>query len=97
RDVRAAFLEPCEQRVGETASDPALACGWIDAEEFEPPGRLFHAELAAADLAEHEANDLAVHLGHLRRVGIAADEVDDAVFPDVGPVLAGDAFVDAAD
>src|SRR5258705_8744205 len=53
-DVRAALLESREQRVGEAASDPPLACGRVDTEEFEPPCGLFHAELPAADLAEHE-------------------------------------------
>src|SRR3990170_6521186 len=60
RDVRAASLETGEQRVGETAPDPALAHRWVDAEELEPARRLLHPELTAADLAEHEADDLAI-------------------------------------
>src|SRR5687768_18616075 len=95
--MRAALLESGEQCVGEAAPDAALARGGIDAEELEPARGLLHPELTAADLAEHEADDLTIHFGDLRRVRVAADEVRDAVFPDVGAVLAGDALVDAAD
>src|SRR6267143_5374753 len=40
RHVRTALLEPGEQRVGEAATDAALARGGFDAEELEPAGRL---------------------------------------------------------
>src|SRR3979490_864154 len=64
RDMRAAFLESREERVGEPAADATLARGGIDAEELEPAGRFLHPELATADLAEHEADDLAIDPRH---------------------------------
>ena len=45
---------------------PAAARIRVHAEELDPPGRLLEAELAATDLAEHEADDLAVLVGDLR-------------------------------
>src|SRR6267378_1107020 len=87
RDVRALRLETRQQRLDERATDALLTRLWIDAEELDPAGRLLEPELAAAHLAEHEANDLAADLRHLRRIGVATDVVDDAVFPDLGPVL----------
>src|SRR5439155_5327769 len=93
-DVRALGLEPREQRLDERTSDAHVARIGQDAEELDPTGRLLEAELTAAHLAEHEANDSATDLSHLRRIGITADVVDDAVLPGVGSVLSGDALID---
>src|SRR5258706_12992411 len=97
RDLRALRLEAREERLDERAPDAFLPRFRIDAEELDPPGRLLEAELTATDFAQHEPDDLAADLGHLRRVGVAADVVHHAVFPGLGPVLARDALVDLAD
>src|SRR3989442_4503481 len=95
--VGAVLLEVTEQRLDQPASDALLPRRRIDAEELDPARRFVEAELAAADLAEHEADDAAVDLGDLRRVRVAADVVRDALLPDLRPIAAGDPLVDAAD
>src|SRR5437899_4843401 len=59
RDVRPLRLEPREERLDERAPDALLTGLRVHAEEFDPSGRLLEPELATADLAEHEADDLA--------------------------------------
>src|SRR5256885_1218546 len=80
-----------------TAAHAFLARRRIDTKEFDPTGRLLETELAAADLAEHEADDTSVDLGDLRGVRVAADVIRRPLLPDLGPVAAGDLLVDAAD
>ena len=69
----------------------------VDAEELHPAGRLLETELTAAHLAQHEPDDLAGHLGHLRRVGVASQVIHDTVFPGIRAVGPGDLLIDPAD
>jgi len=71
--------------------------GGIHAEELDPTSGLIETELAAAHLAEHEADEAAADIGDLRRVRVAPDVVGDALLPDLRPVEAGDPLVHAAD
>src|SRR5207302_49470 len=75
RDMRAARPEVGEERVDEPAPDPLLARRRIYAEELDPPGGLLEPELASADLAEHEPDDAAIEVGHVRGVRVAPDVV----------------------
>src|SRR5439155_22120701 len=97
RDVRPLRPKVAEQRLDQAAADALLARRGIDPEKLDPPGGLLETELTTADLAQHEADDAAADVGDLRRVGVAADVVRGALLPDLGAVLPGDAFVDAAD
>ena len=95
--MRALRAKVAEQRFDEPAADALLTGGRIDSEKLDPAGRLLEAELPAAHLTEHEANDAAIDLRDLRGIRIAAEVIRGALLPDLGPVFPGDALVDAAD
>src|SRR5262249_29874410 len=95
--LRPARLEVRADGVEHAAAQVLAAMVGVDAETLDPAARLVEPELAGAQVAEHEAHDLAGVLGHLRGAGVAARVVHDALLPDLRPVDAGDALVDAHD
>src|SRR5262245_40768144 len=79
------------------SSDVAAAKIGVDAESLDPAARLLDAELAGPDVAQHESDHPAAHLGHLGGVGVAAQVIAHAALPDLRAVDAGDPLVDSGD
>ena len=57
------------QRLEQLAPESFAALRGIDAEALDPAARFLEPELAAAHVAQHEPDNLAVHLGHAEASG----------------------------
>src|SRR5688572_1235026 len=85
------------QGVEKMPAHAAPAMGGVDPEALDPAAALLEPEFAAADVAEHEADDLAADLGHPRALGVAPQVIGDAVLPELRSIDAADLLVDAGD
>src|SRR2546426_1605309 len=93
----ALLLQVLDHGFEETPSDRAALVIRIHAEALDPAARLLEAEFTAAQVREHEPDDLAPHLRHLARVGIPSQVIHDPPLPHVRPVDPRKAFVDRDD